>query len=126
MEFSLDPGSATYKIKSYHEGCVNINGQDYTESLIIMPEKLILNWKVKSIEDLTIEHFKNIAELLPQVVIVGIGNETKHLDKKILAPLLEKNIGVEIMSMKSACRTYTILMSEGRNVAACLILLDPG
>jgi uncharacterized protein len=36
--------------------------------------------------------------------------------------LIEANIGYEIMDTAAACRTYNILMAEGRNVAAALII----
>jgi uncharacterized protein len=124
MEFSRDQGNATYKIKSYHEGRVTINDQVYSESLIIMPEQLTLNWEVRSINDLTLKHFQQLAELKPEVVIIGAGDTTAYVEKNRMSPLLNKGIGVEIMSVASACRTYTILMTEGRNVAAGLILMN--
>lgn len=122
MEFSLDPGSAQYQIKSYHECSVNVNGQEYNESLIIMPEKLILKFPVGSLEEFTSEHVQMFKDLKPEMVIIGVGSDTKPLNKVLFAPLLESGIGVDVMSVHSACRTYTILMSEGRRVLAVMIL----
>lgn len=123
MEFSRDTGSATYRIKSYKPGCITVSGQDYLSPILIMPEKLIAPWNVTSLAALTVEDFEAILKLSPQVVLIGTGfGDPFFLSKDIIQPLTDRGIGVEVMSTASACRTYTVLMSEGRNVAAGLFV----
>lgn len=124
MEFSLDKGQGTYKIESYDDNGIKINGKFYTESLIIMPEKMIVPWGPNTSEDLKPEHFQMLIPLAPQVILLGLGlgNTVKFPNPKLYSCLTERSIGVEVMTNSAACRTYTVLMSEGRSVLAAFIL----
>lgn len=55
------------------------------------------------------------------VLLVGTGAEIAHIPPDLRAALEEAGIGVEIMSSPAACRTYNVLLSEGRRVAAALL-----
>jgi len=58
---------------------------------------------------------------LIDVVLVGTGAEMQFLPRQFRATLEAAGIGVEVMQAPSACRTYNILLAEGRRVAAALI-----
>lgn len=120
MEFSLDPGDSEFKIQSYNDDCIIVSGQNYAYPLLVMPQQLISPWGPPKIEDLQIQHFQDILALSPQVVLLGTGRKHLFLDMKLFAPLIEQGIGVELMSSAAACRSYTLLMAEGRQVAAIL------
>lgn len=124
MEFSFDPGSASYHIKSYQKGILTLNvktkQETYKLPLVIMPEQLLTTWGPESFEDLKIEHFQKLLEFKPQVVLLGTGEKMRFLKPELFACLSKQNIGIEVMTTAAAARTYTILMSEGRNVAAAL------
>lgn len=122
MELSLDMGNAEFRITSYQPGSVVINGQVYTCSLWIMPDRLIAPWAPRKVSELTSEHFQEIAALNPTVVILGTGTQFQSVHPAIFSAFYEKKIGVEIMDSAAAARTYTILMAEGRKVAAGLLL----
>ena len=55
-------------------------------------------------------------------VLLGSGRAFRFPDAARLAPLYKAGIGVEVMDTPAACRTYNILLGEGRNVIAALIL----
>ena len=58
----------------------------------------------------------------PEVLLVGTGSRQRMLDHKVLSPLLRAGVGVECMTTEAAARTYNILMAEGRQVIAALLL----
>ncbi|MCP4126357.1 MAG: hypothetical protein GY753_04760, partial [Gammaproteobacteria bacterium] len=58
----------------------------------------------------------------PQLVILGTGEEQQFPQPALYALLLNQGVGVEVMTTPAACRTYNILVSEGRRVAAALLL----
>lgn len=122
MEFTLDQGQGTYKIESYDQNGIKINGKVYQASLLLMPEKIILPWGPRSFKDLAIEHFDEMLALQPEVVLLGTGDNTHYPNPKLYSKLIAQSIGVEIMSNGAACRTYTILMTEGRHVLAAFII----
>lgn len=124
MEFALDQGSASYRIKSYQNGMITIfkqtESEDLTHPFVIMPEKLIYPWSPKTFEELSSEDFQAFLEFKPQVILLGTGEKMRFLKAELFASLAQNNIGIEVMTTAAACRTYTVLMSEGRNVAAAL------
>jgi uncharacterized protein len=104
----------------YGEGYVMVNGQRHDASLLVLPER-IEPWPVAGFETLAEAHFARIAELKPEVVLLGTGSRLRFPPPRLLAPLARARIGVEVMDLQAACRTYNILMAEERNVAAALL-----
>ena len=122
MKLHLTTAENNHLITAYDEGYIEINKQRYTQNLIVMPQTLIQGWQVTSFEALTNEHFREIADLKPEVVLLGTGTKHLFLHPRHHQHLTDNGIALECMSTAAACRTYNILMSEGRIVAAALIL----
>ena len=91
-------------------------------SFIIMTDKLIRDWEPHSIDELQKNHCEQLVSLKPEVIILGTGNSIQFPDLAWSASLLEVGIGLEIMDTGAACRTYSILAADGRNVAAALMI----
>ena len=122
MKLHLTTAENNYLITGYGQGYVEINKQRYAQNLIVMADKLILDWQATDFASLTELHFTQIIDLKPEVVLLGTGEKHQFLHPKIIQKLTEVNIPLECMTTAAACRTYNILMSEGRKVAAMLIL----
>jgi len=104
----------------YGEGYVMLNGARYAASMIVLPER-IEPWPVAGFEALAEEHFALIAALKPEVVLLGTGGRLRFPHPRLTAPLTRARIGLEVMDLQAACRTYNILMAEERKVAAALL-----
>ena len=87
-----------------------------------MPEGDVDLWPISAFNDLTVANFEQIAAKKPELVIFGSGKTLRFPKPELLKPLIEAKIGFETMNTHAACRTYNILMGEGRNVLAALIL----
>lgn len=122
MKLHLTTAENNYLITAYDEKFIEVNKQRYQQSLIVMPQQLNDNWLVQDFANLTEAQFTQIAELNPEVVLLGTGKKHQFLHPKIYQILTQKGIPLECMTTAAACRTYNILMSEGRNVLAALIL----
>ena len=122
MKLHLTTAENNNLITGYGENFIEINKRRYQQALIVLANELILNWNPASFEDLTAEHFAEIGELKPEVVLLGTGLTHRFLHPKIAKNLTEKGIPIECMTTAAACRTYNILMSEGRHVAAALLI----
>jgi len=120
MKLHQQLSKSTYQIQRVNSHSVTINEKVYTHSLIIMPEYLS-DWEVEKFADLDVTHFQQLCALHPKVVLLGTGPKISFPAPKLLAPLTDEGIGVEVMDTNAACRTYTILMAEGRQVAAALL-----
>ena len=122
MKLHLTTAENNHLITGYGEDFIEINKKRYAQNLIVLADQLILDWKATNFDELTEAHFANIAEIKPEVVLLGTGATHRFLHPKIAQQLTLKNIPVECMSTAAACRTYNILMSEGRRVAAALFI----
>jgi uncharacterized protein len=126
MKLHLTTGAGSNLITGYHiaeqQGWVAINKQRYTHSLIVLSNRIITDWQVTDFASLTAQHFEKIAELAPEVVLLGTGEKHQFIHPRLSHALTDAGIGVECMDTAAACRTYNILMAEGRHVAAALLL----
>jgi uncharacterized protein len=122
MKLHLTTAENNYLITAYDEKFIEVNKQRYTHSLMVMAQQLSTDWPVQDFTSLTEAQFTQIAELNPEVVLLGTGKKHQFLHPKIYQDLTKKGIPLECMTTAAACRTYNILMSEGRNVLAALIL----
>ena len=108
-------------VTAYDEAGVEINLVRYTASLVVMPEVPPMPWPVDGFDRLGSEHFAQIDAAAPDVVILGTGARQRFVHPTLISVLTARRIGVECMSNQAACRTYNILMAEGRKVALALI-----
>lgn len=104
----------------YGEGYVQLNGERRDTSLIVLPER-VLEWEPQSFAALAEAHFALLADLKPEVVLLGTGSRLRFPHPRLTAPLARAGIGLEVMDVQAACRTYNILMAEERRVAAALV-----
>jgi uncharacterized protein len=106
----------------YGEGYVEVNGARHRASLVVSGDRVVTDWPATSLEGLTADHLAAIIELQPEIVLLGTGARFTFPEGALLAPLYKAGIGVEVMDTPAACRTYNILLSEGRHVVAALIV----
>jgi len=122
VKLQPDPKSSLNTVTAYDSKVIEINAVPFEHSVLVMPEGEITAWSVTKPEDLTREHFELMANKKPELVIFGSGKRLKFPPPQLLLPLIEAKIGIETMDTQAACRTYNILMGEGRLVLAALIL----
>ena len=107
-------------ITAYGEDYVAINGERRTASLIVMPDSVV-DWPVSDFASLKADDFKALAGLQAEILLLGTGPSQRFPHPRLTAPLAAAGIGVEVMDVKAACRTYNILVAEARKVAAALL-----
>jgi uncharacterized protein len=122
MHISQEFGNASYIIRAYDQGTVIVNDTTFTRSLIIMPESLHADWEPQTLAGLYEVHLETITNLEPELVILGTGPKFVIPAAAIQAFFLKRGIGFEFMDTGAACRTYNVLMAEGRNVACALLI----
>mgnify|MGYP001189166868 CR=1 FL=1 len=126
MKMALDGASGVNTIASYTPGRVAIQGRSFTASLIVLPDRLLTDWAPKTAAELDAIHLETITDTQPEVVILGTGETQVFPDPAILAPLMRNGIGFELMSNAAACRTYNVLLAEGRRAALGLLFDGSG
>jgi len=109
-------------ITAYDAGHIAVNGRRLTKSFLLTPQRLIEDWPPVSFDSLTESDLRAVAGLDCPIVLLGTGRRQRFPTPTLLRPLVERRIGVEVMDSHAACRTYNVLMAEGREVAAALII----
>ena len=111
-------------IEAYRTGHFRISGTEYAGSVIVIPERTMV-WDRAEIADLQIGDFAAVLNAEPalDVVLIGCGQRMAPLPGAIREGLREAGIGADAMDTGAACRTYNVLVSENRRVAAALIAL---
>lgn len=122
MKFEQEQAPGKNVFTGYGEGYVEVNRNRHTASLVVGGEKVVTDWPVVAVGELSAHHMAAIAELKPEVVLLGTGARFEFPNAAVLAPLYKAGIGVEVMDTPAACRTYNILLSEGRGVLAAVIV----
>lgn len=126
MKVSLDTGTASHLIKAYGVGSIQINETVYTRDLIVMPESVEPEWASAPIAELTPDHFAAIRDYAPEILLLGTGRSQIFPPARLMAELGRLGMGLEVMDTAAACRTYNVLMSEDRRVAAALVMIGSG
>jgi uncharacterized protein len=112
--------SGVNTITGYGEGYVMVNGQRRDSSVVVLPDRTE-NWPVARFDDLTAEHFVYLKELNAEIVLLGTGRRQRFPHPRLTAALSQAGVGLEVMDVQAACRTYNILVAEERKVAAALL-----
>jgi len=126
MKLHLNTQENLNLITAYSEAYIEINKQRFGHSLIVMPELCLHDWDVKHSTEIGLSQVAKLIELHRshkiEVLLLGTGEKQHFLMGAPYFALAEKGIAIECMSTAAACRTYNILMSEGRQVMAALIV----
>ena len=122
MKLHLTQADGKQLITGYSKDWISINNLVYPLSLVVLPDELLLDWDVSEFDDLIEANFECLLGYQPEVVLLGTGATHRFIRPHLIQALTDANIPVECMTTDAACRTYNILMAEGRKVAAALIL----
>lgn len=108
-------------IHSYRNHGFRIAKQGYEGSQILLP-RARFDWSPPAWQDISLSDLAPIfVEPVPPLLILGLGEAPQGLLPELQVALHEKGISLEIMSTPAACRTWNVLLSEGRHAAVALM-----
>ncbi|KXB29363.1 hypothetical protein AT959_15465 [Dechloromonas denitrificans] len=106
---------------AYGEGYVAVNHEKHQKNLILLPESIILDWSTATVSTLTESDMQKLLGLGTEIILLGTGERLRFPVGALLRPFAPAGIGLEVMDLQAACRTFNILAAEGRKVAAALL-----
>jgi uncharacterized protein len=124
MKMQADRVEGSNAISRHGPQGVIVNGIEHRSSVIVPWKGEVLAWNAAAFESLTEAHFEQLAALAPELVVFGSGARLRFPNPALSRPLMARRIGLETMDTPAACRTYNVLLAEGRSVIAAL-LFDP-
>ena len=122
MKLHLQQAASQNLFTGYGDGFVTVNQRNIETNVVVLPDRLIEPWNAISFELLSETNFAELASLPLEIVLLGTGSTIRFPHPKLSEPLRKANIGFEVMDTQAACRTYNILLGEGRQVAAALFV----
>jgi len=108
-------------IRAWEPGRIRIGEEWLTGNLIVTATCIVSDWTPRSADRVTGEDLRPALEQEPELVIVGAGIGATTPDVELMSELAALGIGLEYMQTPAACRTYNVLIHEGRRVAAALL-----
>jgi uncharacterized protein len=121
MKFTRELPAKVNFVRAYQLHSVRIGEQVLSNSCLFNANELIADWGPRSVAQLTPEHFAAVLAWEPEIVLLGTGPKQAFPARNIYAALLARGVGFEVMDNGAACRTYNVLVSEDRRVAAGLL-----
>lgn len=122
MQFHTAENNSQYQIRSYQSGEIQINDTVYQNNLVVMADRVVTDILPDTFQELDLTSCQALLKLQPDVILLGTGEQQCFLPSKLQRFFMAAKIGVEVMSTSAACRTFQILTSENRKVAAALFL----
>ena len=123
MKFSETQSIDGLLITAYERGRIRVGRSSYRNSLIVAPDQLLEQWRPERVELIEPGDLDPVLSLAPEIVVLGTGATQRFPDPAIYASAINAGVGFEVMDTGAACRTYNILMTEGRRVVAALIMI---
>ncbi len=125
MQLNLDKSAESTLIAGVRDSQgqfeIQIGEQTYVSSVILSPSGVEL-WEAESLESMTAGDYLRLSNLSTEVVLLGTGKSIRFPEPGLTRPIVESQKGLEIMDTAAACRTYNILLTDGRSVSAALII----
>lgn len=106
----------------YGSDYVKVNEEDIRTSVAVTADTVDVDWPATDFDTLTAEHFEYLLRFEPEVVLLGTGERIRFPHPRLFKSLAERGVGVDALDTGALCRTFNILMAEGRRVVAAVLL----
>jgi uncharacterized protein len=124
MKLTDDSGPGIKLVRAYQPGEIRVGDDILHRSCLLCADRVVDDWRPQTLNELQVEDLEAIFALDPEVVVLGSGSRQKFPAHALLAKILSRGIGCEVMDTGAACRTYNVLVSEDRRAVAALFLQD--
>ncbi|MFN7085280.1 MAG: Mth938-like domain-containing protein [Burkholderiales bacterium] len=121
MKLHLATASGHNVFTGYGPGYVAVNHVHHEKHVVVTAER-VAPWEIENFETLGAQDFASLLELKPEIVILGTGSVLRFPAPALSRVLTAAGVGLEVMDSKAACRTYNILIAEGRKVVAAVLV----
>jgi uncharacterized protein len=122
VQFTLEPAGESNLIRGYSENELRIGERRITASCIVTAKDLISDWEPQQFAQLEPRHLERIFALGPELVLLSTGMQQQFADAQLRGAFAVRRVGLEVMALGAACRTFNVLVQEERRVAAALFL----
>lgn len=112
------------KITAYSDNWFKLGDRIVKKNIVISKDYIYEDFLTKDYQDFALLHLNKLILWQPEIILIGSGKTLNFPNKDWGEYLNKRNIGFEIMDTGAACRSYNLLIDEGRNIVACLFLAN--
>jgi uncharacterized protein len=121
VKFTLESNAAVNLITAYGNGEICLRERTLRGNVILTPDQIVEDWAVGSIDALDIPALEPVLALAPDLIVLGTGQQLRFPPRGLRAQVHARGVGFEVMDTPAACRTYNVLVLEGRKVVAAFL-----
>jgi uncharacterized protein len=118
VQLSQENPEFRYVLRGVSPGGVLVNEAVIASSFLVTPEQLVRDWRPRDAASLEPADLAPVLALSPALMVLGTGPRQVFPSQAVLAALLTRGIGIEVMDSAAAARTFSVLATEGRAVVA--------
>jgi uncharacterized protein len=122
VQLSQENPDFLYVLRGISEAGVLVNQETLSRSFLLTPNQIVEDWRPTSAADLQPADMDAVLTLQPALVLLGTGPRQRFPAAAVMAALLTRGIGIEVMDSAAAARTFNVLATEGRRVVAAFLL----
>ena len=122
MKLTLENSSRLNLVRAYSATELHIGEHIVRTRCIVTPTELITEWTPATYAEMDLAHLDTLLALKPDIVVLGTGATQRFPPAPMRAAFARAGVGLEVMDLGAACRTFNILVQEERRVAAALFL----
>ena len=122
MRFAQDDLPDQNSIRAYDTGRITVNEHIIDRHVVVSADRIQPDW-APGFDQLEPEHLQALLDFDPEILLLGTGARLRFPSQSCMAVFLQRGIGMEVMDTAAACRTYNILLAEGRRVVAALFMI---
>lgn len=121
MKFSREMPTAV-TIRHVEQGRIRVGEEDISENIVLFRDTVQRGFVPAKLGQLSTTDIDDLIDQAPEIILFGTGWNTVLPPRDVVFDLARKGIGFETMDTPAACRTFNILVSEDRDVAAVLLI----
>ncbi len=120
MKFHLQSPDALL-VSGFGDDWIRVGGREYRENCLLTPDGVQTGFAPAGFAALAEVDFTGLLAYCPEIVLLGTGAVQRFPHPRLSQALPAAHVGFEAMDTRAACRTYNILLGEGRRVVAAIL-----
>ena len=117
MKFTRET-PATLTIHGVSDQEIRIGNAVYTNPIALTIDAVSDDWPARALADLVEDDFSRLLDDHPEIIVLGTGAAIQFPPRELVFAMARRGVGFEVMNTGAAARTFNVLASEGRRVAA--------
>jgi len=114
--------SSAVTVRQVDPGAIRIGDETISENVVLFRDEIQRGITIDDIEAMQEQDLDDLLSKQPEIVIIGTGWNTQRPPRDLVFAMARRGIGFETMDTPAACRTFNVLVGEGRDAAAVLII----